>query len=202
MQGNLGLAMIVMAAIFFGAAIYRKKFLNLIFDTIKKGNASLDGKLDTQKIINTSKTMARRLGVTDALTDWWFSRRGQTSRNNQNPPPPGNNTGNKPLIPEVLGPEQQRRSPAWEGQPPENWPYKEIPDATTHINKSKATLDTTGTVLEDNHPEEQRNKQLPPTSSEQRPTRNKESKKDKPVTGTSLDTARAIPPGVKNMKEK
>lgn len=77
----LGLAMILLAAIFGAAAWYRKHFLNLVLESVQKGATSY-GKIDVKKIIAANAALARKLGITDVLTDWWFSRgKGQPTQN-------------------------------------------------------------------------------------------------------------------------
>jgi hypothetical protein len=123
MEGNIGLAMLIMAAIFLGAAIYRKRFLNMIFNSLQKGKASFEAKLDTKKIIAANAALARKLGITDVLTDWWFSRpRNQGERN----APDKTKTNDNVLTPEIIVPEKPKKSRVWTGQPPKDWPYKEI----------------------------------------------------------------------------
>jgi len=98
MDQSGGLAMIILTAVFAAAAIFRKKFLNLLLDAVKNRKASSGGEYDTRKMINTSKTLARKLGVTDMFSDWWFSRKNRSQQNDEKDDtnkPPGSESQNQ-----------------------------------------------------------------------------------------------------------
>ncbi|MFZ5631737.1 MAG: hypothetical protein ACOY40_02720 [Bacillota bacterium] len=149
---NLGAAMVVAALIFFAAAIYRKKFLNMVLESVQNKALNYRSNIPLEKIMAANTALARKLGITDILSDWAFSRRrggdGDDKHDNyggganQPPPPPG---GGWPEI-SVPGPGGYRRSgnrhgyttididpeagrdKAWEGQPPKDYPFKGLPE--------------------------------------------------------------------------
>ncbi|MFZ5650667.1 MAG: hypothetical protein ACOY4I_07425, partial [Bacillota bacterium] len=140
---NLGAAMVVLAVIFFAAAIYRKKFLGLALESVQKGTLRYHDSVSLERIVSANATLARKLGLTDIFSDWAFSRRGGRGEWPEQPPPPpsgewsekstagpggfnrGNGTGSGPTIIDV-DPEVTKES-AWEGQPPRGYPFKELP---------------------------------------------------------------------------
>ena len=86
--------------------------------------------------------LARKLGITDIISDWVFSRRRGMSGRNDQPPPSG--AGGEPETgrgPEGLsgragtdgshpedGRHEFRHDSAWEGQPPRGYPFKSLPE--------------------------------------------------------------------------
>ena len=141
---NLGAAMVVLAVIFFAAAIYRKKFLGLALESVQKGALRYHDSVSLDRIVSANATLARKLGLTDIFSDWAFSRRrGRGKRPEQPPPPPsgewsekstagpggfnrGNKMGSGPTIIDV-DPEYEG---AWEGQPPRDYPFRELQEGT------------------------------------------------------------------------
>ncbi|MGB9904525.1 MAG: hypothetical protein ACPLQO_07660, partial [Desulfotomaculales bacterium] len=63
----LGLAMILQAAIFLAAAIFRKKFLNLIMESVQEGASRYHEKV-SERIIQANAAIARRLGLADMIS--------------------------------------------------------------------------------------------------------------------------------------
>jgi hypothetical protein len=143
---NLGAAMVVLAVIFFAAAIYRKKFLGLALESVQKGTLRYHDSVSLERIVSANATLARKLGLTDIFSDWAFSRRrGRGEGPGQPPPPPSGEWSEKstagpggvnrgdwmdsgPTIIDV-DPEVTREG-AWEGQPPRGYPFRELPGGT------------------------------------------------------------------------
>jgi len=144
---NLGAAMVVLAVIFFAAAIYRKKFLGLALESVQKGALRYHDSVSLDRVMSANATLARKLGLTDIFSDWAFSRRrgrGGGGGPEQPPPPSGewsekstagrdrfnsaNPMGSGPTIIDV-DPEVAREG-AWEGQPPRGYSFRELPGGT------------------------------------------------------------------------
>lgn len=173
----LGLAMILQAAIFLAAAIFRKKFLNLIMESVQEGASRYHEKV-TERIIQANAAIARRLGLADMISDWWIARHNKSNQAGQGkeeppfpggvweqmPPPPPRPSNAKQLPPG--GPvtiDIEPEPEVWEGRPPQGYPFKELGDG----------LEETGFILV-----------------------NKENAHD-----TSLNTAGAIPKGIINSRQ-
>lgn len=166
----LGLAMILQAAIFLAAAFFRKKFLNLIMESIQEGASKYHEKA-TERIIQTNAAIARRLGLADMISDWWIARHSRGRGGGppddehkdaalggiweQMPPPPPRPSNAKQLPPG--GPvtiDIEPEPEVWEGRPPQGYPFKELGDGHEEtgfilINKEKAhdtSLDTAGAI--------------------------------------------------------
>ncbi|OIQ08743.1 hypothetical protein MOOR_16620 [Moorella thermoacetica] len=164
----LGLAMILEAAIFLAAAFFRKKFLNLIMESIQEGASKYHEKA-TERIIQTNAAIARRLGLADMISDWWIARHNRANQAGQGkeeppspggvweqmPPPPPRPSNAKQLPPG--GPPTIDIEPepeVWEGRPPQGYPFKELGDGHEEtgfilINKEKAhdtSLNTAGAI--------------------------------------------------------
>ncbi|MEW8957528.1 MAG: hypothetical protein AB2448_00240 [Moorella sp. (in: firmicutes)] len=160
----LGLAMILQAAIFLAAAFFRKKFLNLIMESVQEGASRYHEKV-TERIIQANAAIARRLGLADMISDWWIARHNRGSEKEeppspggvweQMPPPPPRPSNAKQLPPG--GPVTIDIEPepgVWEGQPPQGYPFKELGDGHEEIgliiiNKENAhdtSLDTAGAI--------------------------------------------------------
>ncbi|WP_338826324.1 hypothetical protein MTBGP_11330 [Moorella thermoacetica] len=164
----LGLAMILEAAIFLAAAFFRKKFLNLIMESIQEGASKYHEKA-TERIIQTNAAIARRLGLADMISDWWIARHNRANQAGQGkeeppspggvweqmPPPPPRPSNAKQLPPG--GPvtiDIEPEPEVWEGRPPQGYPFKELGDGHEEtgfilINKENAhdtSLDTAGAI--------------------------------------------------------
>ncbi|BCV20361.1 hypothetical protein [Moorella sp. Hama-1] len=166
----LGLAMILQAAIFLAAAFYRKKFLNFIMESVQEGASKYHEKA-TERIIQANAALARRLGLTDMISDWWIARHNRGAGGGppdedhkdaalggvweQMPPPPPRPSNAKQLPPG--GPPTIDIEPepeAWEGQPPQGYPFKELGNGHEEtgfimVNKDSAPgtgLDTAAAV--------------------------------------------------------
>ncbi|OIQ53403.1 hypothetical protein [Neomoorella thermoacetica] len=167
----LGLAMILQAAIFLAAAFFRKKFLNLIMESIQEGASKYHEKA-TERIIQTNAAIARRLGLADMISDWWIARHNMGNQAGQGkeeppspggvweqmPPPPPRPSNAKQLPPG--GPPTIDIEPepeVWEGRPPQGYPFKELGDGHEEtgfilINKENAhdahdtSLNTAGAI--------------------------------------------------------
>ena len=139
---NLGAAMVVLALIFFAAAVYRKKFLNLVLDSAQERSLIHHSSVSLDRIMAANTALARKLGLTDIISDWMFSgRRGMASRPGS-PPPTGSGGGAEaaargPEGSSGAGPDgghpeggQQEvpRNKPWEGQPPRGYPFKGLPE--------------------------------------------------------------------------
>lgn len=138
----LGLAMILQAAIFLAAAIFRKKFLNLIMESVQEGASRYHEKV-SERIIQANAAIARRLGLADMISDWWIARHSRGTGGGppdddhkdaalggvweQMPPPPPRPSNAKQLPPE--GPvtiDIEPEPKVWEGRPPQGYPFKEL----------------------------------------------------------------------------
>lgn len=167
----LGLAMILEAAIFLAAAFFRKKFLNLIMESIQEGASKYHEKA-TERIIQTNAAIARRLGLADMISDWWIARHNRANQAGQGkeeppspggvweqmPPPPPRPSNAKQLPPG--GPvtiDIEPEPEVWEGRPPQGYPFKELGDGHEEtgfilINKENAhdahdtSLNTAGAI--------------------------------------------------------
>ncbi|OAT83702.1 hypothetical protein [Desulfotomaculum copahuensis] len=174
----IGLALIVLAAIFGGAALFRKHVLEMITNALTSGitkNTSLNG---IQGIMDKLK-MVRSIGIADTVMDWMDLRRKEPPIDKTPRPirPDGGARVDSERFPEVLDPEAEE---AWEGQPPKNWPHGEIPGRTIYdVDDYKANDVWEG--------------QPPQSGIPQELTAGKN-------TGITLNTARATPPGVTGMK--
>ncbi|MGB9661707.1 MAG: hypothetical protein ACPL5F_06755 [Moorellaceae bacterium] len=158
----LGLAMILQAAIFLAAAIFRKKFLNLIMESVQEGASRYHEKV-SERIIQANAAIARRLGLADMISDWWIARHNRGTGGSppdddhkdaalggvweQMPPPPPRPSNAKQLpsggpVTIDIEPEPE----VWEGQPPQGYPFKELGDGHEEtgfmIIKKENTYDT------------------------------------------------------------
>ncbi|MFZ5645615.1 MAG: hypothetical protein ACOY46_18785 [Bacillota bacterium] len=157
---NLGAAMVVLAVIFFAAAVYRKKFLNLVLDSVQKGALIYNNNVSLDRIVAANTALARKLGITDIISDWVFSRRrGMAGRTDQ-PPPSGAGGGPEAAGrgPEGFseragtddghpedGQQEVRRHRAWEGQPPRGYPFKNLPEGRAEGPEGDVAGDGGGT---------------------------------------------------------
>jgi len=160
----LGLAMLLQAAIFLAAAFYRKKFLNLILDSINEG-ASRYHEKTTERIIQANAALARRLGLADMISDWWIARHNRGAGGGppdddrqdaalggvweQMPPPPPRPSNAKQLPPGSpptidIEPEPE----VWEGQSPAGYPFKELGDEHEETGFIMGNKDNAGTGLD------------------------------------------------------
>lgn len=88
-KDNLGAAMVVLALIFFAAAVYRKKFLNFALESVQKGALINHNKVSLDRIMAANAVLARKMGLTDIFSDWVFSGRGRGGGPGRQPPPGG-----------------------------------------------------------------------------------------------------------------
>ncbi|WP_170291091.1 hypothetical protein [Neomoorella glycerini] len=162
--------MILQAAIFLAAAFFRKKFLNLIMESVQEGASTYHEKA-TERIIQANAALARRLGLADMISDWWIARHNRGTGGGppdddhkdaalggvweQMPPPPPRPSNAKQLPPG--GPvtiDIEPEPEAWEGRPPQGYPFKELGDGHEEtgfimVNKDNAPgtgLDTAAAV--------------------------------------------------------
>ncbi|GEA14791.1 hypothetical protein E308F_10330 [Moorella sp. E308F] len=166
----LGLAMILQAAIFLAAAIFRKKFLNLIMESVQEGASRYHEKV-SERIIQANAAIARRLGLADMISDWWIARHNRGRGGDppdddhkdaalggvweQMPPPPSRPSNAKQLPPG--GPvtiDIEPEPEVWEGRPPQGYPFKELGNGHEEtgfilVNKENAhdtSLNTAGAI--------------------------------------------------------
>lgn len=138
LENNVGIAMLLLGALFTVAALGRKKFLSFTLESIQKGATSYNEKLSdtTKRLITNNKIMTRKLAITDILTDWRFSGRNapggpkktkgesRESRVNKGEAinrdvfTSANTPGNRGRNDNVKG--------DFEGQPPDGYPFKEL----------------------------------------------------------------------------
>ncbi|MCL6478694.1 MAG: hypothetical protein K6T65_09795 [Peptococcaceae bacterium] len=140
-NGNLGAAMVVLAVIFFAAAVYRKKFLNFALESVQKGALINHNKVSLDRIMAANAVLARKLGLTDIFSDWVFSGRGRGGGLGRQPSPGGDGgTETAGQEPENFsgrsgtsgahaggGEQEARRDKVWEGRPPRDYPFKGLP---------------------------------------------------------------------------
>ncbi|MFZ5633692.1 MAG: hypothetical protein ACOY40_12695 [Bacillota bacterium] len=140
-NGNLGAAMVVLAVIFFAAAVYRKKFLNFALESVQKGALINHNKVSLDRIMAANAVLARKLGLTDIFSDWVFSGRGRGGGSGRQTPSGGDGgTETAGRGPEIFsgrsgkgggraggGEQEARRDRAWEGRPPRGYPFRRLP---------------------------------------------------------------------------
>lgn len=175
MKYNLGGAMLLLTALFGAAALYRKKFLSFVLDSVHKSATGYGDRISesTRRIIENNTILARKLGLTDVLTDWWFSRKKGSPGGGSTTPGSGDITvfiKRWKALPPGSQDKENGYGTAWEGNPPDGAPFKELPPARA----------------EDVVPRDQGSG--PP------PDGNKQPDRDGP--GGFLDTTRAIPRGI------
>ena|GEM_PF-3047185 len=147
---NLGAAMLLLAAIFTAAALGRKKFLGFVLDSVQKGATGYGEKISgsTKKILENNYMLARRLGMTSVLTDWWFSRRrGSQGMDEGGGPGPAGNTdigiweihNMKRALPPGSQGVDNGAGGTWEGHPPSGAPFKELPPGRVEGSVPRAT---------------------------------------------------------------
>lgn len=140
---NLGAAMVVLALIFFAAAVYRKKFLNFALESVQKSALINHNKVSLDRIVSANAMLARKMGLTYIFSDWLHSGRGRRTGRPGQPPPSRDDEGTETVgrgaesfsgrsgtgggHPEG-GERGTRRDRAWEGQPPRGYPFKKLPE--------------------------------------------------------------------------
>lgn len=173
----VGLAMLVLAAIFGGAAFFRKRVLEMVTEAVT-GSITRNATSSSIQSIMDKLKMVRNIGIADTIMDWMDLRRREPPLDKTpRPARPGDNIRvDSGRFPEILDPVREE---PWEGYPPEGYPYRELTGRTVYDIDGEER-----DVWEGQPPESGPPPELPAGKG----------------AGVDLNTARATPAGVAGAK--